>query len=179
MALGRGPAATRAKRDHGRRLTQTLDHRVQCRQSGSINPRVLGVEVVCNGDDDGEQHGVQALSEEGNHLGEGLQRPLVHFLVGILKPWGESIEHLLREQKPRARGNQAGRSPTAQPPTPAGGPCGPDRRHPTWARTLSVAKSVPPQRGGACWRAERPHIEHSCAQLESILSGALTLSSLE
>jgi hypothetical protein len=47
---------------------------------------------------------VHALFEEGEHLGKGLQCPLVHFLVGILKPWGESIKDLLREQKPTAYG---------------------------------------------------------------------------
>lgn len=86
-------------------LTQTLNHRIQRSHGRSINPRVLGVEVVCNGNDDREQHGEQALSEERNHLGKGLECPLVHFLVGILKPWGESIKDLWREQKPRAHGS--------------------------------------------------------------------------
>lgn len=89
----------------GGTLTQALNHRIQHSHSSSIYPRVLGVQVLCNSDDDGEQHGVQVLFEEGDHLGEGLQRPLAHFLVGILKPWGESIKDLLRKQKPRTHGN--------------------------------------------------------------------------
>lgn len=88
-----------------RRLTQTLHQGVQCGPCSRIHPCTLGVEVVCHSDDDGQQHGEQALFEEGDHLGKRLQCPLVHFLVGILKPWGESIKDLLREQKPGAHGN--------------------------------------------------------------------------
>lgn len=94
---GREPAAYQRGAGAAGRLTQALNHDIQRSGGGSINPCILGIEVVCHSDDDRQQHGVQALSQEGDHLGEGLQCPLVHFLVGILKPWGESIEDLSRE----------------------------------------------------------------------------------
>lgn len=57
-AQGASPLHNGAKQGCGRRLTQILNHGVQRSRGGGINPRVLGVEVVCNSDDDGEQHRV-------------------------------------------------------------------------------------------------------------------------
>lgn len=48
---------------------------------------------------------MDALFQDGKHLREGLQCPLAHFLVGILKPWGKSIKDLLKEKKSRVHGN--------------------------------------------------------------------------
>ena len=80
-------------------LTQAAHHGIQYGGGSGGNPRVLRVKVVCSSDDEGQQHGVDALFQDGKHLCEGLQRPLVHFLVGIVKPWGENIKDLLTEQK--------------------------------------------------------------------------------
>lgn len=85
-------------------LTQAVHHGIQHSGGSSGNPRVLRVEVVCSYDDEGQQHGVDALSQDGKHLCEGFQRPLVHFLVRIVKPWGKSIKDLLREQKSESMG---------------------------------------------------------------------------
>ena len=77
-------------------LTQAVHHGIQHSGGSRGNPRVLSVEVVRDCSDDGEQHGMYAVFQERNHLCKGLQGPLAHFLVGILKPWGKSIKDLLR-----------------------------------------------------------------------------------
>lgn len=76
-------------------LTQAVHHGVQHSRGSRGDPRVLSVEVVCDRSDDGEQHGMYAVFQERNHLRKGLQGPLAHFLVGILKPRGKSVKDLL------------------------------------------------------------------------------------
>lgn len=80
-------------------LTQAAHHGIQCGGGRGGNPRVLRVKAVCGGDDEGQEHGVDALFQDGKHLCEGFQRPLVHFLVGIVKSWDKSIKDLSRGTK--------------------------------------------------------------------------------
>lgn len=78
-------------------LTQAVHHGIQHSGGSSGNPRVLRVEVVRSCDDEGQQHGVDTLFQDGKHLCKGFQCPLVYFLVGIVKRWDKSIKDLLRE----------------------------------------------------------------------------------
>lgn len=128
-------------RDRSGMLTQAVHHGIQHSGGGRGNPRVLSVEVVCDCSDDGEQHGMYAVFQERNHLRKGLQGPLAHFLVGILKPWGKSIKDLLRGEKSRVCGN-SGLAGVGWDPF-----CIPERGPQTCTRAFPRKKSSAPQRG--------------------------------